>query len=58
MSPWKSEAQRKKFYELLKEGKISQETIDEYERSTNRKRLPPRVKKQQPVRIRSAKVIK
>jgi len=42
--PFVSEAQRRKFYQLRKEGKMSQKTIDEWERKT-RGKLPARVKK-------------
>lgn len=40
--PFKSEAQRAKFYELKKQGKMSQATINEWERDTP-KSLPARV---------------
>lgn len=32
--PFKSEAQRRKFYELKKQGKMDQATIDEWEKET------------------------
>lgn len=41
--PFKSKAQRRKFAELLVDGKISDETYEEWNRSTGRKELPERV---------------
>ena len=43
--PFKSKAQRRKFAQLLVEGKISPETYEEWNRETGRKILPERVKK-------------
>ncbi len=43
--PFKSQAQRRKFAELLVNGEISQETYEEWNRSTGSKKLPERVKK-------------
>ena len=40
--PFKSQAQRRKFAELLVEGKISPETFEEWNRETGSKRLPER----------------
>jgi hypothetical protein len=42
--PFKSQAQRRKFAQLLVEGKISNETFEEWNRETGGKRLPERVK--------------
>ena len=42
--PFKSQAQRRKFAELLVKGKISNETFEEWNRETGRKKLPDRVK--------------
>jgi hypothetical protein len=42
--PFKSQAQRRKFAELLVEGKISNETFEEWNRETGGKHLPERVK--------------
>ena len=42
--PFKSRAQRRKFAQLLVEGKISNETFEEWNRTTGRKKLPERVK--------------
>ena len=41
--PFKSAAQRRKFAELLVEGKISPETFEEWNRETGSKKLPERV---------------
>jgi len=41
--PFKSKAQRRKFAELLVEGKISPETFEEWNRQTGRAKLPERV---------------
>ena len=43
--PFKSKAQRRKFAELLVEGKISPETFEEWNRETGRAELPERVKR-------------
>lgn len=42
--PFKSKAQRRKFAELLVKGEISQETFEEWNRSTGSKELPERAK--------------
>jgi hypothetical protein len=41
--PFKSKAQRRKFAQLLVDGKISDETYEEWNRSTGTKELPERV---------------
>ena len=41
--PFKSQAQRRKFAQLLVEGKISNETFEEWNRETGGKKLPERV---------------
>jgi hypothetical protein len=41
--PFKSQAQRRKFAELLVKGKISPETFEEWNRETGSARLPERV---------------
>jgi hypothetical protein len=43
--PFKSQAQRRKFAQLLVEGKISNETFEEWNRETAAKRLPERVRR-------------
>jgi hypothetical protein len=42
--PFKSQAQRRKFAQLLVEGKISNKTFEEWNRETGGKRLPERVR--------------
>jgi hypothetical protein len=42
--PFKSKAQRRKFAELLVKGEISEETFEEWNRSTGSKQLPERVR--------------
>ena len=43
--PFKSQAQRRKFAELLVQGKISPETYEGWNRETGSKKLPERVKR-------------
>ena len=43
--PFKSQAQRRKFAQLLVEGKISNETFEEWNRETGGKKLPERAAK-------------
>jgi hypothetical protein len=43
--PFKSQAQRRKFAQLLVEGKISNQTFEEWNRETGGKKLPERVKR-------------
>jgi len=43
--PFKSQAQRRKFAELLVNGKISPKTYEEWNRETGGKILPERVKR-------------
>ena len=42
--PFKSQAQRRKFAELLVKGEISPETYEEWNRETGAQKLPERVK--------------
>jgi hypothetical protein len=42
--PFKSQAQRRKFAELLVKGEISPETFEEWNRETGGAKLPERVK--------------
>ncbi|HEV8658572.1 MAG TPA: hypothetical protein VGS96_08075 [Thermoanaerobaculia bacterium] len=42
--PFKSQAQRRKFAELLVKGKITPETFEEWNRETGGAKLPERVK--------------
>jgi 3-deoxy-D-manno-octulosonic-acid transferase len=43
--PFKSQAQRRKFAQLLVEGKISNRTFEEWNRETGGAKLPERVRK-------------
>jgi hypothetical protein len=43
--PFKSQAQRRKFAELLVKGEISPETFEEWNRETGSRKLPERVKR-------------
>ena len=53
--PFKSQAQRRKFAQLLVEGKISDETFEEWNRETGGKRLPERVEKRKAVKRKPIK---
>lgn len=44
--PFKSEAQRRKFFILEKQGKISQRVLAEFVRATGDKKLPERANKE------------
>ena len=46
--PFKSQAQRRKFAELLVKGEISPETFEEWNRETGTTKLPERVKRKRP----------
>ena len=51
--PFKSQAQRRKFYAMYKRGEISKKTLDEWERATPKgKKLPKRVRKKKKTRKR------
>ena len=52
--PFKSKAQRRKFAELLVKGEISEETFEEWNRSTGSKSLPERVKPKKPAGTKKA----
>ena len=53
--PFKSQAQRRKFAQLLVEGKISNETYEEWNRETGGRKLPERVKRKKVARKRTAR---
>ena len=53
--PFKSKAQRRKFAELLVEGKISPETYEEWNRETGSKQLPERAANKTATKKRAAK---
>ena len=56
--PFKSQAQRRKFAELLVKGKISNETFEEWNRETGRAKLPERVKPKAKAKSRTKKKVK
>jgi hypothetical protein len=51
--PFKSQAQRRKFAQLLVEGKISNQTFEEWNRETGSKKLPERAARKGPARQRT-----
>ena len=51
--PFKSQAQRRKFAQLLVEGKISNETFEEWNRETGNAKLPDHVKPKAKPRTKS-----
>ena len=53
--PFKSQAQRRKFAELLVEGKISNQTFEEWNRETGAKKLPERVKPKSAAKTKTKK---
>ena len=53
--PFRSRAQRRKFAELLVKGEISEETIEEWNRSTGGARLPERVEPKKKARSTGAR---
>jgi hypothetical protein len=52
--PFKSQAQRRKFAELLVEGKISPETYEEWNRETGSAKLPDHVKRSKAAKSRKS----
>jgi hypothetical protein len=52
--PFKSRAQRRKFAQLLVEGKISPQTFEEWNRETGRAKLPERVKRKPKAKRKSS----
>ena len=56
--PFKSQAQRRKFAQLLVEGKISDQTFEEWNRETGGRRLPERVKKKKKKKAKAARTRK
>ena len=53
--PFKSQAQRRKFAQLLVERKISPQTFEEWNRETGGKELPERVKRKAKTSTKKAK---
>ena len=56
--PFKSQAQRRKFAQLLVDGKISNETFEEWNRETGSKKLPERVGTKSKTRTKSGAATK
>ena len=56
--PFKSRAQRRKFAQLLVDGKISNETFEEWNRETGAKKLPERVKAKAAAKSKPKRAIK
>ena len=54
--PFKSQAQRRKFAQLLVEGKISPETYEEWNRETGGRKLPERAAKKKKASARTRKL--
>jgi len=54
--PFKSQAQRRKFAQLLVEGKISPQTFEEWNRETGGRKLPDHVKPKAKTKSRKTKV--
>lgn len=46
--PFRSQAQRKKFYSMASRGEISRDTVTHWESETKGKKLPKRVKPKRP----------
>lgn len=46
--PFKSNAQRRRFEELVKSGQMTQKTFDKYESETGDAKLPERLTKKKP----------
>ena len=53
--PFKSQAQRRKFAQLLVDGKISNQTFEEWNRETGKAKLPERVKPKAKAKSRTGK---
>jgi hypothetical protein len=56
--PFKSQAQRRKFAQLLVEGKISAETFEEWNRETGSASLPERAKPKARPRVKTKAMVK
>jgi hypothetical protein len=52
--PFKSQAQRRKFAQLLMEGKISNQTFEAWNRETGGKKLPERIARKRRTRKRKS----
>ena len=56
--PFKSQAQRRKFAQLLVEGKISDQTFEDWNRETGKKKLPERVSRKRLPRKKTSEIRK
>ena len=56
--PFKSQAQRRKFAEMLVQGKISEDTFEEWNRETGARKLPERAAKKKKRAARKGKTAK
>jgi hypothetical protein len=56
--PFKSQAQRRKFAQLLVEGKITDKQFEEWNRETGSKKLPEHVKRKRPKKAAKPKKAK
>lgn len=56
--PFKSEAQRRKFGQLVKDGKMSQETFDKWNSETPKTKLPEKISTTNKGQIRSVRKTK
>lgn len=60
--PYKSDAQRRKFHELLKQGKIYKKTVDEFDKASKGADLPEKVTKPRSIsdlrKIAKVKIVK
>jgi hypothetical protein len=56
--PFRSQAQRRKFAELLLKGEISNETYEEWNRETGGAKLPERVKRKPPTKSKAKRTAK
>lgn len=56
--PFKSQAQRRKFAQLLVEGKISNETFEEWNRETGSQKLPERAARKTAARKKVKRTVK
>jgi hypothetical protein len=56
--PFRSQAQRRKFAELLVKGKISKETFEEWNRETGAKKLPERATRKPAARRRKTTAVR
>jgi|GEM_PF-3581878 len=59
MSPFKSKAQRRKFYAMAERGEISKKEVEEWEEATGNRKLPERVNnKKKKSKLEKKKIVK